>query len=770
MKQYNPIKKYPYLILFGVVLFMIYRAVELYYVLTSFNNVVPFQAISQEFLGLITDFGWLTLFFLVIFSFESIFKIKSKKPAYFYLCVLLVLFIAHTALLIYFFHEQTPLGRMLFQHSWKEVSFTITTSGYSLIRIFFFVILLFAFFLFTYSRISNRFNLTFGKSAIRSISVIGFGSFALLFFGSGNLVSNKSYYFYKESIVYFFIEGDPLKNMEYEAERVKEFQSLFPKDYVDLEYPFLHKQDTTDYLGTYFDAFDTIPNIVFILVEGLNDDFIHSDNGVLLMPFLNELKEKSLYWENCFTLGERSFAVVPSILGGLPYGERSFMQLKNYPRFFSLASVLKQNDYQVSFDYGQGSWFHSKNIFFNAQNVDYIFDKEVFPKEAQKVMVNDYFWGYGDKTFFKEALKYKENHPKVPYLDVYFTGTMHSPFYTPEKEKYSQLFSQLIENSENVQTKERFEKYRNMYMTTLYTDDAIQEFISQYKTRKEFENTIFIITGDHPITEVPIKNTLKRYHVPLIIYSPKLKQGVKSKNVVSHLDVYGSINNLLRKYGVHSPTYSASLGANLKVEKNQEDRQFVFMDGNRVIREIYKDGYFYSDNQLYAVDEDFGIEKVRNKEKEKELIESLKAFKYVNLLSTHFDRLYPLDDYLLFHKLRKVYHEKEDEFFSAKDEYINLLTYKLEESEQLKIKLKLKVISKESSVVFSITDSEGNSTYWNNHGLTTDIKPGNYFEVDEIIQADAAIKNGELKIYIWNPKENEVAIKEKDILITTKKH
>lgn len=32
--------------------------------------------------------------------------------------------------------------------------------------------------------------------------------------------------------------------------------------------------------------------------------------------------------------------------------------------------------------------------------------------------------------------------------------------------------------------------------------------MEEYAKRRDFKNTIFVITGDHPVTQLPIENTL----------------------------------------------------------------------------------------------------------------------------------------------------------------------------------------------------------------------------------------------------------------------
>ncbi len=65
------------------------------------------------------------------------------------------------------------------------------------------------------------------------------------------------------------------------------------------------------------------------------------------------------------------------------------------------------------------------------------------------------------------------------------------------------------------------------YASILFADDAIKGFINSYTKRADFNNTIFLITGDHRMPEIPMVSKIDRYHVPLLIYSPLLKRNSK---------------------------------------------------------------------------------------------------------------------------------------------------------------------------------------------------------------------------------------------------
>src|SRR5690606_17765320 len=58
-------------------------------------------------------------------------------------------------------------------------------------------------------------------------------------------------------------------------------------------YPFLRQEDTKDFLGNYMNKTDKVPNLVFLIIEGLGHAY-SSPNGYIgnFTPFLYTLKEQ----------------------------------------------------------------------------------------------------------------------------------------------------------------------------------------------------------------------------------------------------------------------------------------------------------------------------------------------------------------------------------------------------------------------------------------------------------------------------------------------
>ena len=201
-----------------------------------------------------------------------------------------------------------------------------------------------------------------------------------------NLEGDSIYlwYYTKEFVDYLINKDEYCTFMT--TEEIHEYHSMLPeKHFVSDEYPLLHERDTVDYLGKYFEKFDSKPNIVILIVEGLNEQFVHDYMDVNLMPFLRELIGSGLYWKNNFATAERSFSAVPSILGSLPYGEIGFTLLDKLPRHVTLTSILGANGYQTNFFYGQGAWFHKKNKFFQTNNISCIADNSTYSEKYPKV-------------------------------------------------------------------------------------------------------------------------------------------------------------------------------------------------------------------------------------------------------------------------------------------------------------------------------------------------------------------------------------------------
>jgi len=464
--------------------------------------------------------------------FYIIYLFSRKLSSIFISTVFFTINIIQLLLSIYFYTTQVPLGADLFGYSFTDIYITILSSKISIIQIFQYTLLVLILF---YIQIILPKKL---KPSNVSISILGGILVVLLFTGFSsfmkikeynnyyynNLARNKTFYFFKETYQYIFPEK--LKNL-YENNKSKNLYNSFK--YVDSQnYPFLHLTDSSaETLSSYFHTDSTLPNIVLIIVEGLGNAFSNEDAYLgSFTPFLDSLSQHSLYWRNFLSAGGRTFAALPSITGSLPFAKNGFADLGNdMPPAFTLMNLLKKHGYQTGFYYGGDASFDNMKLFMQQNGTEYIVDMHDFDaKTYQKISpIKNFSWGFEDAALYQFYLQHLNN--KTPYFNVLLTLSTHDPFTLNQSKMYSQKFdSYLHQLSIKQSVKENIKHYKQMLSTVLYADDCIKHFFELYKQRADFAHTIFIITGDHRMPEIPLSDKLDRYHVPLIIYSSLLKE------------------------------------------------------------------------------------------------------------------------------------------------------------------------------------------------------------------------------------------------------
>ena len=418
---------------------------------------------------------------------------------------------------------------------------------------------------------------------------------------AGNLAKNKLDYFVTASFNHFFPAGTQTFNERTAADKRFAYTD-------ETNYPLLHKDSTPDVLTPFFNKDSTKPNIVVLLVEGLGRAFTN-DNAYLgsFTPYLDSLSRHSLYWKNFLSNGGRTFAALPSMLGSLPFAASGFNELGDQmPNHLSLMSILKSNGYRTSFFYGGDASFDNMAFFLQKQKVDSIYDIKSFPATFQKLPENNGFtWGYGDKELFRHVLnQYDVQTAGQPSLQVILTLSTHNPFLVNDQPHYLEAFEMRMNALKFSETqKAEHRQYSKQYASILYADDAIQSFINNYRSRPGFGNTIFVITGDHRMPEIPMSTKIDRYHVPLIIYSPLLKHPQQFESVSSHVDVAPSLLAYLKNsYNLQSPGLVTWVGSGLDTAhefRNIHGSALKQTKSNLV--DFVMDNYHLSDANLFKL-------------------------------------------------------------------------------------------------------------------------------------------------------------------------
>lgn len=517
-----------------------------------------------------------------------------------------VMLLISNAMVMYYMSAYLPLDKVFFDYSVKELVYISQSTGAFVWWGYVGLLLIPALFL-----VVSRRRLNLGRGwmfawlvlALSALFVWEVPSWLYKNAEEKNTLCNKQEYFWKSLFKKEakFSRFDS-RDLERQRKRIEDFQAMFPEDdFVDFRYPFAHLDQSPDVLSPYFNLNpDKKPNLVFIISEGLSREFSGEHSYYpSATPFLDSLANHSLNWLNCMSSSQRTIGVLPTMFGSLPFGKRGFMQSSNTPRFHSLVGILKDNGYQPSFFYGGWTCFDDMCYFLNDMGVeDYLPDYNSYPKDIQST------WGLYDEYLFSESLKHiKQNNPQ-PRLDIYLTLTTHDPFDYPDKERYTKTYIQWLERDHRLNDIQpsQYEQYASY----LYYDDCLRKFFKDYQEMPEYENTIFVITGDHCFNAQ--SQELEKYHVPFLVWSPMLKAPRRFPAMVAHRDVTPSFLALMKhNYHINAPEVVSWINTGLDTSSVFRANTFTpqLKSSRKMDNMVYKD-WFYDEGKVYRFGYDEG--------------------------------------------------------------------------------------------------------------------------------------------------------------------
>jgi len=621
--------------------------VRLYeFLLTATISHYPPGSLAYLLMGLKFDLLlYLRISAIMMVPYLIIAYFNQRAAKNFFVVISIFLVLCDVLLVKYFSTARVPLGADLLGYSFKEIQHTIGASGELRFGHYFLILL--------YLTIMVR---VFVKHIYFRLKPWMMAALALLMCCSWlplkSLHLNPSGFdnefsrFVTTNKLDFFIQGiaDRYLTRDNPDANTFTFETLTsspegnPFTYLDPEYPFLHTETTPDMLAEYFNMGTTPPNLVFIIVEGLGRAY--SGEGAYLgsfTPFLDSLMQKSLYWENCLSTSGRTFQVLPSLLASAPFGDHGFAALgENMPDHLSLISILKkQAGYTTSFVYGGDAQFDKMDIFLHRQGIDQIIESRNFGSEYTTLPKSGkgFSWGYSDLDVFKKYLGNLKSGTDSLRTDILLTLTMHDPFDVPDQEIYNQKVTRRLK-ALTLSDKTRIfnQQYSKQLASILYFDESLQYFFQEFSKLKSFANTIFIVTGDHRMPEIPIATQIDRFHVPLVIFSPLLKKSQKFSSVVSHFDITPSIVALFDgKNYITRPSVSSWIGHGLDHSVSfRSVNSYPLMRNTNEIVDYLSFNFLLSNLILYQVYPNLDIEPIVKADTLSRLKAELNNFKRIN--------------------------------------------------------------------------------------------------------------------------------------------
>ena len=276
------------------------------------------------------------------------------------------------------------------------------------------------------------------------------------------------------------------------------------------------------------------PNIVIFIVESLGREYIGAFNEdknipdyVSYTPFLDSLSKESLIFPNTFANGRQSIHGMSSILAGIPALKDAFTSSPYANQDIqSIVSIANELGYDTSFYHGAPNGSMGFLGFSNILGFKHYFGKTEYNNDADW----DGIWAIWDEPFLQYFAK--NTGKQQPFLTTVFTASSHHPYNIPD------------------QYKGKFKKgFVEMHEPIQYTDYALKKYFETAKKQPWFENTIFVITGDHTnkVHYPEYQKNMNIFAVPLIFYSPNPIYGLKGKNneLAQQIDIYPTLSELI---------------------------------------------------------------------------------------------------------------------------------------------------------------------------------------------------------------------------------
>ena len=266
-------------------------------------------------------------------------------------------------------------------------------------------------------------------------------------------------------------------------------------------------------------------NIVLISLESTQDFVMNQKvNGKEVTPFLNDLMKDSFYFNQIYdqtAQGKTSDAELMIDTSLYPLASGSVFVRRPENMYDSLPHILKENrDYYSAVFHGNVHTFWNRDVMYQTLGYDQFFSKKDYTVTEE----NSINYGIKDIPFFEQSVEKLENLPE-PYYAKFLTLTNHFPFLLEEED----TFIEQADTEDDVV---------NRYVTTVrYLDKSIELFFEKLKEKGMYEDTVFVLVGDHyglsekyekGLSELleeewTIANEIKSKQIPLMIHVPGQK-------------------------------------------------------------------------------------------------------------------------------------------------------------------------------------------------------------------------------------------------------
>ncbi|WHZ15361.1 MAG: hypothetical protein OJF52_002205 [Nitrospira sp.] len=289
------------------------------------------------------------------------------------------------------------------------------------------------------------------------------------------------------------------------------------RDFPFSDYPFISRGN-----GTGASYFDRPVNIVLIFVEGLDRRYLgrshpiaspsltagpqsSTTHAVHLTPFLDRLKEESLYFSHFFSNGvQTTRGLFSTFCSTIPRQGTAVIKTRNTHNYLCLPSLLGKAGYETEMVVSLDQDLPGLKPFLQRNGIERYFGERDVPAQAERLGV-----GLTDGALLEmlEARLEVLQKSHGPFFLSVLTSGMHHPFAVPSDHSEVRMLQSEPDG----------------YLAALrYFDLQLEQSFARLRTRDLLNNTIVLILGDHGRHETEGRTDLERqvghFMSPLFIW------------------------------------------------------------------------------------------------------------------------------------------------------------------------------------------------------------------------------------------------------------
>ena len=292
-------------------------------------------------------------------------------------------------------------------------------------------------------------------------------------------------------------------------------------------------------------------NLIILAIESLDYTAIDAIAGTShgATPNLDALVRQGMIFDRFFSCGEASSLIgIGTTMSGIchvagfPYFSRGLEQVNQH----GLGDLFKQAGYETVFVRACSDAMMYIGPISRLMGFD-SFDKAQMQSNFPNISIHD--------AQALETLAEQFKTRKKPFAGFFFSTATHEPLGDWGPKHWNKQLEEKFQN----------EPYFRMLA---YTDEAIGRFLDFLKQNGLYDNTVFVVLGDHPQRTNSVKGA-EKFHVPLSIVAPGILKPGRYNTIAGQADILPTLVDLF-----HLSVPYAAMGRSL-LEKTDKDWTFV---------------------------------------------------------------------------------------------------------------------------------------------------------------------------------------------------